>query len=235
MQTTQPRYAISADDLADHILHSGLSTDYGGYVAVLEIRDSRISRHLASPQSYYPPGHGPDASAAIPEVDGINPNPGNSLADFARANILPDELADLTRGDIPYNAREVAAIILDGLHATDTSVSLLRRDMTDDGDLVEAEIEVDVNVEQVRQLVTDALALAAREWIGRHPDSWGVDSLEGLLVLMRAADSWDALTDLPTFGGSDAHGGGVWSWDATRLLIGTCSDDVRIIGRDEVA
>ena len=39
-------------------------------------------------------------------------------------------------------------------------------------------------------------------------------------------------TSLPTFGGVEPHSTeGVWSWDATRLLVGTCADDIRIIPR----
>jgi hypothetical protein len=37
---------------------------------------------------------------------------------------------------------------------------------------------------------------------------------------------------LPSFGGAEpADTFGVWSWDETRLLIGSCSDDFRIVAR----
>ena len=39
-------------------------------------------------------------------------------------------------------------------------------------------------------------------------------------------------TDLPTFGGDEPENtDGVWSWDETRLIVGTCSDDVEIVSR----
>ena len=37
-------------------------------------------------------------------------------------------------------------------------------------------------------------------------------------------------TSLPTFGGHElADTSGIWSWDATRMLVGTCVDDLEII------
>jgi CTP:molybdopterin cytidylyltransferase MocA len=40
-------------------------------------------------------------------------------------------------------------------------------------------------------------------------------------------------TSLPTFGGDEpASTSGVWSWDATSLLVGTCADDLKIVARD---
>ncbi len=43
------------------------------------------------------------------------------------------------------------------------------------------------------------------------------------------------LTDsLPTFGGDEpVNTERVWSWDETRLLIGTCADDLQIIARED--
>jgi hypothetical protein len=39
-------------------------------------------------------------------------------------------------------------------------------------------------------------------------------------------------TSLPTFGGDEPKSTlGVWSWDETRLLIGTCTDDLKIVLR----
>ena len=39
--------------------------------------------------------------------------------------------------------------------------------------------------------------------------------------------------DLPTFGGEEPDDTSeVWSWDETRLLVGTCADDIEIINRD---
>jgi hypothetical protein len=68
--------------------------------------------------------------------------------------------------------------------------------------------------------------------------------LDGLLAAIRAIDAecratetdpetvYDA-TDLPTYGGDEpANTSGIWSWDADRLLIGTCAGDMRIVARD---
>ena len=41
-------------------------------------------------------------------------------------------------------------------------------------------------------------------------------------------------TSLPTFGGEEpASTAGVWSWDETHLIVGTCEDDLRIVARAE--
>ncbi len=60
-------------------------------------------------------------------------------------------------------------------------------------------------------------------------------TLDELYEMMRNDDPdlppWD---DLPTFGGSPVeHTVEVWSWDATRKIIGTCSDDIEIVDRSE--
>lgn len=45
----------------------------------------------------------------------------------------------------------------------------------------------------------------------------------------RDAVDW---ASLPLFGGPEPlDTQGVWSWDATHLLVGTCADDLRIIPR----
>jgi len=41
------------------------------------------------------------------------------------------------------------------------------------------------------------------------------------------------ITDLPTFGGTDAADDEVWSWDDTRILVGTCIDDMVIEDRED--
>jgi len=44
-----------------------------------------------------------------------------------------------------------------------------------------------------------------------------------------AGNGWAAL---PIFGGAEPVSTvGVWSWDPTRLLVGTCADDMHIINR----
>lgn len=40
---------------------------------------------------------------------------------------------------------------------------------------------------------------------------------------------WSSI--LPTFGGEPAHDISVWSWDETRIIFGTCNDDLKIIDR----
>ena len=40
-------------------------------------------------------------------------------------------------------------------------------------------------------------------------------------------------TDLQVFGGKEPDDTScVWSWDARSLLVGTCADDLKIVGRD---
>jgi hypothetical protein len=42
--------------------------------------------------------------------------------------------------------------------------------------------------------------------------------------------------ELPTFGGDEPDDtSGVWSWDAARVIVGTCADDIEIITRAELA
>ena len=70
-------------------------------------------------------------------------------------------------------------------------------------------------------------------------------SLDDLLRLLRGAcghgEACDCgrpllserdLTRLPTYGGAEPRTtSGVWSWDAGRLLVGTCAEDYRIVPR----
>jgi len=66
-----------------------------------------------------------------------------------------------------------------------------------------------------------------------------LESLEDLQAAMKdehpsILDGDDWSTDLPTFGGDEPDDtAGVWSWDAERLLVGTCADDLTIYTRDE--
>jgi hypothetical protein len=40
-------------------------------------------------------------------------------------------------------------------------------------------------------------------------------------------------TDLQTFGGDEPDStAAIWSWDAANLLVGTCADDLKIVGRN---
>jgi hypothetical protein len=59
--------------------------------------------------------------------------------------------------------------------------------------------------------------------------------LESLLAVLRTYELRERRwTNLPTFGGAEPRDTtGVWSWDATRLLVGTCAADLRIVARGE--
>ena len=62
-------------------------------------------------------------------------------------------------------------------------------------------------------------------------------SLDALVVAMRDGDArlpgWDAL---PSYGGeAPTSTVGVWSWDADRVLVGDCVDDLEIVTREEWA
>lgn len=70
------------------------------------------------------------------------------------------------------------------------------------------------------------------EWIYDGP----IDTLGALLEAMQGDDPrvrgrWD---DLPTFGGRDIEDTtGVWSWDAERMLVGSCATELEIVSRRE--
>ena len=47
-------------------------------------------------------------------------------------------------------------------------------------------------------------------------------------------DEHNNITDLPTFGGTEpSDTDGIWSWDESRLLVGTCIDDMVIEDRED--
>jgi hypothetical protein len=61
-------------------------------------------------------------------------------------------------------------------------------------------------------------------------------SLEELLALLSGPAGRELpereWTRLPTFGGEEPERtSGVWSWDAERLLVGTCATDLQIVRR----
>jgi len=71
--------------------------------------------------------------------------------------------------------------------------------------------------------------------------------LDALLAAIREIDAecrqaktdpetaYDA-TSLPTYGGTEPRNtSGVWSWDAARLLVGTCASDMRLVPRSFAA
>ena len=62
-----------------------------------------------------------------------------------------------------------------------------------------------------------------------------ISELDNLLRRMRRDDptlpKWDLL---PVYGGEEPNDTErVWSWDSTRLIIGTCPGDVEIVTREE--
>ena len=62
----------------------------------------------------------------------------------------------------------------------------------------------------------------------------GINDLDDLFGLLRMDVLGDReMTGLPTFGGEAPASGtdGVWSWDETRLIVGSCSDDFEIVSR----
>ena len=62
-------------------------------------------------------------------------------------------------------------------------------------------------------------------------DSGPIDDLGDLLAVLRDYQP-ESLDDLPTFGGDEPDDTvGVWSWDAKRLLVGTCLADLEIVDR----
>jgi len=43
-------------------------------------------------------------------------------------------------------------------------------------------------------------------------------------------------TSLPTFGGTEpSDTSGIWAWDANRMIVGTCADDLTIVSRQDYA
>lgn len=59
-------------------------------------------------------------------------------------------------------------------------------------------------------------------------------NLETLLAAVRDGRYSDDMDQLPTFGGAEpSDTNRVWSWDAERLLVGTCAGDMQIVTRGE--
>ncbi len=72
----------------------------------------------------------------------------------------------------------------------------------------------------------------------RHEESGPIDDLGDLLRVLRMGadevrdENGRHLDELPVFGGTEPDDTiGVWSWDAERLLVGTCPDDFEIVPR----
>lgn len=72
-------------------------------------------------------------------------------------------------------------------------------------------------------------------WCYRLRDEgWGdrIDDLSDLLAVLREYQP-DDLDDLPTFGGNEpTDTTATWSWDAERVLVGLCVNDLTIWPRD---
>ena len=62
-----------------------------------------------------------------------------------------------------------------------------------------------------------------------------IHALDDLLSVLKLDGYLDAdMDDLPTFGGvAPENTLAIWSWDETRLLVGTCGDDFEIVNRFE--
>lgn len=59
-------------------------------------------------------------------------------------------------------------------------------------------------------------------------------TLDALFAAMKRDDPWIGREweMLPVYGGPTPRSTmGVWSWDETRLIVGTCSDDLQIVPR----
>lgn len=80
---------------------------------------------------------------------------------------------------------------------------------------------------------TTAYADADDDW-----SPWGgVGDLDALLErAQEIGGGLDYCASMPTFGGATPEDTArVWSWDADRILTGTCADDMEIVDREEVA
>lgn len=61
-----------------------------------------------------------------------------------------------------------------------------------------------------------------------------ITTLDELYSAMRGGQITQGWDDLPTFGGADIEDThGVWSWDARRMIFGTCADDIEIVPRED--
>ena len=81
---------------------------------------------------------------------------------------------------------------------------------------------------------------AFRAAVREHPEHWPVQAttLDELCAAIKAGDprtldAYDEIrADLPTFGGeTPPDTREVWSWDAGRMIVGTCAGDLRIVSR----
>ena len=88
--------------------------------------------------------------------------------------------------------------------------------------------------------LTEIKALLSLKGTSTRGPKMSIRTLQDLFNAMKA-QTFDVVdvhgqfrTDLPTFGGKEpADKIGIWSWDSSNLLIGTCQDDLAIISRQE--
>lgn len=72
--------------------------------------------------------------------------------------------------------------------------------------------------------------------MAKRPTTRAPRTLDALLRDLRSGDyapATDAAwAELPTYGGPEpTDTAEIWSWDATRLLVGTCRADLRLVPR----
>ena len=59
-------------------------------------------------------------------------------------------------------------------------------------------------------------------------------TLAGLLASLKSGDE-ELSDDLPVFGDPQWNNPvGVWSWDDTDAIVGTCADDLRIVPKSDL-
>ena len=95
-----------------------------------------------------------------------------------------------------------------------------------------------ITLDEAREIADEDPSLIWTEVEGHDAPT----TLDELLALLRADTIWAGApmrhgdldtTSLPTFGGAEpVSTEGVWSWDADRLIVGTCPDDYCISVRD---
>ena len=79
------------------------------------------------------------------------------------------------------------------------------------------------------------LEAEGRDAFAEMRDALQPADLDELAEAMRSGRI-DCFDELPTFGGDEpTDTSGVWSWDATRAIVGNCAEDIEIISRAELA
>jgi len=231
---------IDAKDLSDYILSSCLEDERvvgGGYESSLELRGDTVSLHRASRGSYYAPGHGPDVTLSLGDaLDDLAASEGHTLESWAGPYCLPEGAWPETLDELRAYALHAADEIARAVETPDGHAILIERGMDTDAQETTTEHAVEIQTLRgdLRTHLTAGLYAAARGYAATHAETLGAQcrSLEDCLTLLRLADTWDMYTDPPTFGGADAYGTNIWSWDETRLLVGASNDDLEIIPRE---